>query len=105
MAEFLKGLGLGEKDVTKVMAISTQGCPKWCKQHSACFFSDSMGPGKGCCTSMQAVEAFPQVLGLPVEAQLAGNVDKLRKTWKMTDKVIPGVIKRQPQVRIWLACA
>ena len=50
--------------------------------------------------SFQAVKVFPQVLGLPVEEQLQGNMEKLRKTWKMTDKVIPGVVKRQPQVHL-----
>lgn len=41
---------------------------------------------------------FPQLLGLSVKEQLQGNVEKLIKDWKMTEKVIPGVIKRQPQV-------
>ncbi len=44
----------------------------------------------------QAVKTFPEVLGLPVEEQLQNNVEKLKKDWKMTDKVIPNVLKRQP---------
>ncbi|CAK0784776.1 hypothetical protein CVIRNUC_007980 [Coccomyxa viridis] len=46
----------------------------------------------------KAVKTFPEVLGLPVEQQLQGNVEKLKKDWKMTDKVIPNVVKRQPAV-------
>ena len=33
-----------------------------------------------------------------MEQQLQGNVEKLKKDWKMTDKVIPNVVKRQPAV-------
>ena len=46
----------------------------------------------------QAVKSFPEVMALPVEEQLQHNVEKLKKDWKMTDKVIPNVIKRQPAV-------
>ena len=49
-----------------------------------------------CC--VQAVKTFPEVLGLPVEQQLQRNVEKLKIDWKMTDKVIPNVVKRQPAV-------
>lgn len=47
---------------------------------------------------LQAVKSFPEVLGLDVESQMQANVEKLKKDWKMTDKVIPNVVKRQPQV-------
>ena len=47
---------------------------------------------------VQAVKSFPEILALPVEEQLQSNVEKLKKDWKMTDKVIPNVIKRQPAV-------
>ena len=46
----------------------------------------------------QAVKTFPEVMALPVEEQLQHNAEKLKKDWKMTDKVIPSVIKRQPAV-------
>ncbi len=46
----------------------------------------------------QAVKTFPEVIALPVEEQLQHNIEKLKKDWKMTDKVIPNVIKRQPAV-------
>ncbi len=48
--------------------------------------------------TLQAIKNFPEVFGLDVENQMRANVEKLKKDWKMTDKVIPNVVKRQPQV-------
>ncbi len=48
--------------------------------------------------TLQAIKNFPEVFGLDVESQMKANVEKLKKDWKMTDKVIPNVVKRQPQV-------
>lgn len=90
--EFLRGLGFAERDVVKVSSSDLRMRPLLVHDRQQHVMVINL-------LVLQAVKVFPQIVGLSVEEQLQANVAKLKKDWKMNDKVIPGIVKRQPQVR------